>query len=335
MSGSHQIVTGKVQEYKRMMMMIATNHIPRLQQLIAVALRHGSSAAAIVGQIQRAIDGLYSPRGGFTQRELDVAFLCQAIGGRRLLYTLNKSHGFASDRTVHRHHIVPKLTASIGEPSFDEVALNISAFFNPSVKPPPTMINGAIPGNLLAFDGIAIESKCRYCPDRGVIVGLCREHAKNFNPHVTGPENIEHLLDLLQEADPEKKVCWGVDATVVAVAPYARSNYYSPVPIVLSPSDKTEKSDALKHWIQVVIDAWITHENGQKLFGDLWSIASDGDATFRRARHDLCTKVLLDPCSPLGFKLRPLKGLNCYTSKELITATCDPKHIFKRRYLQI
>lgn len=312
------------------MMVIASNNVPRLQQLVAIALRHGSSAVAITAQIRRAIDGLYSPLGGFAQRDLDIAFLCQAIGGRRLLYTLNKSHGIPSDSTVRRNHIVPKLIASTGEPSADEISLNISSFFHPTVKPSPQVVNGSIPGNILCFDGIAIETKCRYCPIRKVIIGLCREHAKNFDPHVTGPETIEQLWKRLNETDPDKKVCWGVDATVVAVAPYARSDYYAPIPIVLSPSDKTEKSDALVRWIQVVIDTWRVHDNGQKRFGELWSIASDGDATFRRARHELCTKELLDPQSPLGVKLGSLKGLNCHTSKELITATCDPKHIFKR-----
>lgn len=70
---------------------------------------------------------------------------------------------------------------------------------------------------------------------------------------------IKNLLKLLQEDKSEKKVCWGVDATVVAVAPYARSDYHSPVPNVLSPSDKCEKSAG---WIHVVIDTWNTHNTG-------------------------------------------------------------------------
>lgn len=311
-----------------MMMLIATNDIPRLKQLIAVALRRGSSAQAIVAQIGRAIDGLYSPRGGFTPTDLDIAHLVKGIGGRRLLYTLNKSKGLASESTLRRHSTPPKLLASVGVPSSDEISCNISSFFNPSVKPTPATINGCIPGNILAFDGIAIESKCRYCPSRRVIMGLCREHSRNFNPNVEGPQTLDNLWDLLKD----KKVCWGVDATVVAVAPYARSDYYAPIPIVLSPSDKTEKSEALMHWIQTVIDSWQSHDNGKKMFGELWSIASDGDATFRRARHGICTKIPLDPHSDLGVKLVGLQGLNCYTSKELITATCDPKHIFKREW---
>lgn len=100
MTKSRHAAAGKIQEYKQIMMMIASNNIPRLQQLIAVALSHGSSAEAIAAQIGRAIDGIYSPLGGFAQRDLDIAFLCQAIGGRRLLYTLNKSHGIPSDSTV-------------------------------------------------------------------------------------------------------------------------------------------------------------------------------------------------------------------------------------------
>lgn len=314
------------------MMIIASNNIPRLQQLISVQLRHGSSPTAIVDQIRRAVNGLYSPIGGYTIKDLDIAFLCKAIGGRRLLYTLNHSHGIPSAAALHRHHIIPKLLSSVGQPSSSEISANITSFFNPQIKPTPNAINNIIPGNILCFDGIAIETKCRYCPIQKMIIGLCREHAKNFDPHVTGPETIKNLLEQLQADTPDKKVCWGVEATVVAVAPYTRSDYYAPVPIVLSPSDKSEKSDSLAQWIQVVIDTWKTHETGGNKYGDIWSIASDGDATFRRVRHELCTKVPLNPNSSLGLKLYPLVGMNCYTSKELITASCDPQHIFKRRW---
>lgn len=311
-------------------MLIASNDIPRLTQLISVSLRHGSSATAIAAQIERAVEGLYSPRGGFTQRELDVAFLCQAIGGRRLLYALNHSHGLASERTIRRNNIVPRLLPSNGVPMAEEIKQNITSFFDPSIKPPPSAVNGILPGNTLAFDGISIQKKCRYCPKRGVILGLCREHSHNINTIVTNLDIIEEVHSALTGDDEGTKVCWGTEATVVAVAPYSQIKNYSPTPIVISPTDKTEKADSLCQWIETVIDTWNTHENGAIQNGSLWSIASDGDATFRQARNELCNRYQLDPTSQLGQMLGPLLGLNLYTSKNLITATCDPKHIFKR-----
>lgn len=127
-----------------------------------------------------------------------------------------------------------------------------------------------------------------------------------------------------------KRSALGGDATVVAIAPYARKDHYSPVPIVLSPSDKTEKGDQLAQWIRKsVLDPFVHHPFGQSLIGGIWSLASDGDATFRRARQIICIQKPLDPSSDLGKKLCGLLGLNVYTLVEGITGSCDPKHIFK------
>ena len=152
---------------------------------------------------------------------------------------------------------------------------------------------------------------------------------------VTDLESIEKIQTaLFKEPDSNKKVCFGRDATVVAIAPYARKDHYTPVPIVLSPSDKTEKGDQLAQWIRKsVLDPFIHHPFGQSLIGAIWTLASDGDSTFRRARQIICIKKPVDPSTELGQKLCGLLGLNLWTSVEGITGSCDPKHIFKRASL--
>ena len=114
------------------------------------------------------------------------------------------------------------------------------------------------------------------------------------------------------------------------IAPYAQVDHYSPVPIVASPSDKTEKGADLAQWIQIVLDAWKGHEFGEKTHGPIWALASDGDPSYCVAKHRLCMAEKLDGNSPLGQILSPLLGLNCYTSCDKVTSTCDPKHILKR-----
>ena len=159
-------------------MLLSSNDVAGLRRLLAAALRRGASAQTICGLLERAISGLYRPRGGFTQREFDVSFLVKALGGPRLLYALQQSHGLASWRTVCRHVKIPKLTASIGIPSSDEISHNIASFYDPSVKPhsKPTQA-GLLKGNVAMFDGIALDTRCRYCPERDSILGLCREHS--------------------------------------------------------------------------------------------------------------------------------------------------------------
>ncbi|KAJ3806721.1 hypothetical protein EV368DRAFT_26331, partial [Lentinula lateritia] len=79
------------------MMMLANHDFPALQHLLSVALCHGASANHIIEKLQQLLDKLYSPQGGFTQRDLDIAFIAKALGGRYLLYALTKGMGLPSD----------------------------------------------------------------------------------------------------------------------------------------------------------------------------------------------------------------------------------------------
>ena len=280
-------------------MLLGTHDIPGLWRLLTVALHRGISARGLVLRLQQAIDGVYRPRGGFNQRDHDISFLVKAIAGPRLLYALQKSHGLASTSTVQRNTTVPRLLPSIGVPSKEEIDSNISAFLNPSVKPPP---KSPLPGNILMFDGIALESKCRYCSCRDSVVGLCREHSQNVDPRVRSFKAIDDIHAALFDFadDDEKKVCFGSDATVVALAPYAQDNHYNPVPLVVSASDKTKKGDQIVRWIQVLIDQYNNHIFGKVLHGPIFSIGSDGDASFRKARHIICIRTPINPASELG-----------------------------------
>ena len=64
--------------------------------------------------------------------------------------------------------------------------------------------------------------------------------------------------------------------------------------------------------------------------GPIWALASDGDSTYHAAKHIICIVKKVDKDSPLGKTLLSLFGLNCWTSTDGATSTCDPKHIFKR-----
>ncbi|KAJ3565596.1 hypothetical protein NP233_g7528 [Leucocoprinus birnbaumii] len=323
----------KIGDYKRILMQLGSNNVSRLQQLISVSLNRGSSARSIANKITQSIRGLYSPHVGFTQRDIDLAFLCKSIGGPRLLFTFQKAFGLVSERTLRRMTRIPKIFASLGTPSSSDINHNISAFFDPLVKPLPEPLDpgGTLPGHVLMFDDIALESKCRYCFDRRSVMGLCREHSHNVKMNVTDFEVLQKIKEALSlDEKDEKRVCIGKNATVVAIAPYARREHYFPVPLILSPTDGKEKWESLASWIRILLDEWALHEFGESKSGPVWAIASDGDATFRRAHHAICMEKSLDPESDLGKILCGIPGLNVQVSREGISATADPKHIFKR-----
>jgi len=138
------------------------------------------------------------PQGSFVQRDLDIAFLVKSIGGPRLLYALQRSHGVPSWRTVGRNTRIPRLLPSVAAPTSDEIKANITSFFDPSVKPHPMPTQtGHLPGNIAMFDGIALETKCRYCPKRDQILGLCREHSHNVNTKVDSVESVDKVCTAL------------------------------------------------------------------------------------------------------------------------------------------
>ena len=205
----------------------------------------------------------------------------KAIGGPRLLYALQKSYGFPLEPTICRRQKIPHLLSAISTPSKEENDQNISTFLNPAIKPPPLLVNGVIPGNVVMFDGVALEEKCRYCPERNQIMGLCREHSARVKTEVSDLQGIEDIRTALfnPESD-DQKVCFGSDTTVVAIAPYACTEYYKAVPLVVSPSDKTEKWECLAEWVQNFVKNYNDHPFGEKITGKIYALASGGDATF-------------------------------------------------------
>ena len=69
------------------------------------------------------------------------------------------------------------------------------------------------------FDGIALETRCHYCPQQDRIMGLCREHSHNVNTQVVSLDSVEEVrMALFEPQDDDTKVCFGSDATVVAIA---------------------------------------------------------------------------------------------------------------------
>lgn len=220
-------------------MHLSSNDIASLCHLLAAALHQGASTKTICTLLDCCISGLYSPCGGFTNCDLDITLLVKAIGGPHLLYALQRSHGLASWQTVGCNIEIARLVPSIGIPSSDEIDDNISSFFNPTVKPQtPQTQSGPLAGNIVMFDGIALETKCHYCPKRDKIIGLCCEHSHNVDTKVDTLDSVEKVhIALFESMDNSTKVCFGSDATVVGIAPYARDDHYSTVPLVASPSD--------------------------------------------------------------------------------------------------
>jgi len=90
---------------------------------------------------------------------------------------------------------------------------------------------------------------------------------------------------------------------------------------VASPSDKIEKADDLARWMRIVLDVWKSHKFGEKTNGPIWSLASDGDSTYRAAKFKICMEKIIETNSYVGKVLKSLLGLNQFTSVNGVTLT--------------
>jgi hypothetical protein len=125
-------------DHKQILMLLSSNDVANVRRLLAAALHRGASAQTICTILTHAISGSYVPQGGFVQHDFDIALLVKSIGGPRLLYALQRSHGIPSWRTVGHNTKIPRLLPSIAAPTSDEIGANITTFFDHSVKPHPT-----------------------------------------------------------------------------------------------------------------------------------------------------------------------------------------------------
>ncbi|KAJ6561280.1 hypothetical protein B0H10DRAFT_1966595 [Mycena sp. CBHHK59/15] len=200
---------------------------------------------------------------------------------------------------------IPRLRASIGIPTQEEINVNTSTLLNPLIKPAPANSgHDKQVGHAVLFDGVALETKCRYCPQRNAILGICREHFDRVKNQVTNLQSVDDIetirTALFSPATKDQKVCFGSDATVVAIAPYGRDDHYTPSPIVVSPSDKTEKGLELAKWMQTVITSWQENESGESVHGP--SGLSQATAMLPIALQSiLCFGTLAR--NPLGFMI--------------------------------
>jgi hypothetical protein len=92
MSFSLQVVRALDTTHK-IMLYLSQNRIPRVHQLLAVALRAGRSMGEIMQRCAAAVAGTYSPKG-YTQEDYDLAVLAWRLGGSRLLHALGKHDAF-------------------------------------------------------------------------------------------------------------------------------------------------------------------------------------------------------------------------------------------------
>jgi len=301
-------------------MALASGNYARIDMIARTGLANGNSVSTVTNTITRAVEGLYRARG-FNAYDQDLALLVYCLGGLSLLYAVSKALGLPSISSVKRNAPVTKIMPSVGHVTSSVILRNMHAVLGEDDPGPKC-------GWSLMIDEISVDERACWMKCLNSVGGLCREHSQHIDLTIN---NIDSLLEIAEAVTGDwASVHFGKEATVAGFAPFRDSNY-GVRPVLCSLTCKAETADESADLIALIIKLWDESPDGRVKHGPLWSIASDGDATRRKALYDLLMQEVLDPLSELYAKLHILIGLNLFTGKGGIHMDYDLKHLLKRK----
>ena len=97
---------------KQIFVLLARNELPRVREFMSRMLARGASPKMMLSQLGKAIDGKYTPRSDVTEDDLDKAEHALILGGPKMLWGLQRTEGFVSQRTVGTARERPRFITS-------------------------------------------------------------------------------------------------------------------------------------------------------------------------------------------------------------------------------
>ncbi|KAG8701433.1 hypothetical protein FRC09_005373 [Ceratobasidium sp. 395] len=313
---------GKLNDYKHLTLALSECDNAAVSRVVRVALRQGCGPNGIVDRLGKAEQGVYHSRD-YRQKGLDMALLTLRLGGPRLVFALQKTHQYPSVSTVNRRTKRLYMRPSIGPPTLDEVKSNIKTICGSAQGNAPRRR-----GFSLQTDETALQESLRYSQAEDAIVGFARDDGDiPLCRNLTGRpvSDIYALKEMLDSG----KLHRASEATVVAIAPFDASNY-TPNIVLISGTCKTETVRDQLSLLLLAIRAWNESPHGRDVYGNIWSVSTDGDPRRRRAIHHAFMKFVLAPTSPIYKELSSLHMLNLMCGEDDITHDGDFKHEEKR-----
>jgi len=180
--------------WKRLIMAVGRDDIPRLRSLIATECRHGRSVFSMLEKIDRAALGTYRPRG-YDEADFQRAFLLYKLGGRSAAKIAQRTLGIPSIDTAKRHIVTKPLRSSAAFPTTLEMSSNISSIY------PKVPVNDVAPtkGMVIQVDEIKLQERLRWDPRSNMILGVCREHGSQCSLEFRSETQADLILDRLKK----------------------------------------------------------------------------------------------------------------------------------------
>ncbi|EIW78063.1 hypothetical protein CONPUDRAFT_61794, partial [Coniophora puteana RWD-64-598 SS2] len=322
MSKSLARKSSSLDDHKKFLLAVADSDFSRVHTLIQVCINNGMSVRKMTEQLDKATQGLYSPKS-FSTAEKKLCLVILRLGGPRVLDIYHKATGAPATSTIRKCSVNPPLRVSAGFPTIDEVCYNIrNSFADGSLGLTESSASSAdeVYGYQLLVDEIKVESRPRWDDVTNKIIGVAREDADNIGLDFCSEAEAYALV----KAVADGKVRLAVEATVAAIGLLAGdSKTHAARPILVSGTCKTENAPTHATLLQTVIDAC----EREKIPG----IASDGEARRGAALVILTHKRKLAPSSPIYPYVGKLALMNNLVGDNDITSDKDWKHVIMKR----
>jgi hypothetical protein len=303
--------------------------ISRLPVLLKTVLRKSTAPCKITERLTSAIEGVYKPNGQYTEREMDLALVSLRLGGYRLLYTLSHAFGLPSLQTIMRKHMSLQIMASVLGTDTEDMTENLRETLIRPQSGPLLRRRGAH----IMIDETALRAAAFEAPGRQLVLGgqcPCRGLTEDDLRIRTGHDAVR-IAEEMRSQPSESKYHTASQATTIAVSFFGQEDYRA-VPFSLSGTCGKKDSSIFVEQIAQIKQAW-KDSGSENLFGPLWSIATDGDASRRKGGFEALLWQDLPMDTPLGCLLWPLHkhGMNMKVGDdEGMTLDFDWKHVIKR-----
>ena len=295
--------------HQRFLVLMSDHNIPRLQQLVRVALNNDASIGTIVSKVMDAIDGIY--KANPTQDDKDLAFITLKFGGPSLLNILYRAGLLPSVSTAYRISrdcppILSCVQHSIGECFDANIKLSVIGQSSMSLKIDETFVTPTL--------GYNSKDNKAY--------GVCHTHGRDINLELENFSDCEKIESLVEDGELHvPKEC-----TVAALD--ALNEDCALQPLLMWPRCSKKDRDETVELIQAVCS-----EMKKRTGYGLMNVTTDGDPTRRQAFEHIRTE---DADQFDWFDLVSDLPLMDYTvGPDGTTVNFDPKHMAKRTWRMI
>ena len=296
--------------HERFLVSISEHNLPRLQQLVNVALKNHRSISHIVTKVINVIDGIYRPNP--SQDDKDLAFLVLKFGGPSLLSIL------------HCAGILPSVSLAYKmskqcKPLISSVKKSVSECFDANIS-----ISDLGKGLVsLKMDETYITPVISYNQIDNQAYGTCYQHGCKLKLDLDCFQDCINIQQSIHNGDLHiPKEC--------LVAGIASLNENKPLqPLLMWPTCAKNDKDGT---IQLILE--VNDKMKEKYSFPLMNFCTDGDGT-RRKVANILMKTRVDHTYPWFSHIGNLPLVDNVAGPEGITVNFDPKHMVKRCWFML